>query len=90
MNMIPILYSLNVLCSAGQAVLSKQYARRGSESLPFNINKALIGTLLFLILGFMSGFSWHLETMLLSLFYGISLCVSMHTGFKALSIAMGL
>ena len=84
--MIPFLYSLNVLCSAGQSALGKQYARRGGESLPFNINKALIGTLLFLVLGLMSGFSWHLETMLFGLFYGISLCISMHTGFKALSI----
>jgi drug/metabolite transporter (DMT)-like permease len=84
--MIPVLYSLNVLCSAGQSALGKQYARRGGESLPFNINKALIGTILFLVLGFMSGFSWHLETMLFGLFYGISLCISMHTGFKALSI----
>lgn len=84
--MIPFLYSLNVLCSAGQSALGKQYARRGGESLPFNINKAVIGTILFLVLGLMSGFSWHLETMLFGLFYGISLCISMHTGFKALSI----
>ena len=81
-----LLYFCNVLCSAGQSALGKQYARRGGESLPFNINKALIGTLLFLVLGLMSGFSWHLETMLFGLFYGISLCISMHTGFKALSI----
>lgn len=81
-----LLYFCNVLCSAGQSALGKQYARRGGESLTFNINKALIGTLLFLVLGLMSGFSWHLETMLFGLFYGISLCISMHTGFKALSI----
>lgn len=81
-----LLYFCNVLCSAGQSALGKQYARRGGESLPFNINKALIGTLLFLVLGLMSGFSLHLETMLFGLFYGISLCISMHTGFKALSI----
>lgn len=84
--MIPFLYSLNVLCSAGQSALGKQYARRGGESLPFNINKALIGTLLFLVLGLMSGFSWHFYTMLFGAIYGISLCISMHTGFKALSI----
>lgn len=81
-----LLYFCNVLCSAGQSALGKQYARRGGESIPFNINKALIGTLLFLVLGLMSGFSWHLETMLFGLFYGISLCISMHIGFKALSI----
>jgi drug/metabolite transporter (DMT)-like permease len=84
--MIPILYLLNVVCSAGQSALGKQYANRGGESLPFNMNKAVIGTILFLVLGLMSGFSWHLETMLFGLFYGISLCISMHTGFKALSI----
>ncbi len=84
--MIPFLYSLNVLCSAGQSALGKQYARRGGESLPFNINKAVIGTILFLVLGLMSGFSWHFETMLFGIGYGISLCISMHTGFKALSI----
>ncbi len=84
--MILILYSLNVLCSAGQSALGKQYARRGGESLPFNINKAVIGTILFLVLGLMSGFSWHFETMLFGIGYGISLCISMHTGFKALFI----
>ena len=84
--MIPILYLLNVVCSAGQSALGKQYANRGGESLPFNMNKAVIGSILFLVLGLMSGFSWHLETMLFGLFYGISLCISMHTGFKALSI----
>jgi drug/metabolite transporter (DMT)-like permease len=46
----------------------------------------LIGTLLFLVLGLVSGFSWHFYTMLFGAIYGISLCISMHTGFKALSI----
>lgn len=84
--MIPILYALNVVCSAGQSALGKQYAKRGGESLPFNINKAVIGTILFLTLGLINGFSWHFETMLFSIGYGISLCISMHAGFKALSI----
>lgn len=84
--MIPFLYSLNVLCSAGQSALGKQYAKRGGESLPYNINKAVIGTILFLVLGIMGGFSWHFATTLFGIIYGISLCISMHTGFKALSI----
>ena len=84
--MIPIFYLLNVLLSAGQSALGKQYARRGGESLPFNINKAVIGTVLFLLLGLAGGFSRHLETMLFGLAYGVSLCVSLHAGFKALSI----
>lgn len=84
--MLPILYTLNVLCTAGQSALGKQYAKRSGEALPFNINKAAIGTVLFLVFGCISGFSLHFETMLFGLFYGISLCISMHTGFKALSI----
>ncbi len=84
--MIPILYLLNVVCSAGQSALGKQYAKYGGKSLPFNINKAVIGTILFLALGVINGFSLHSETIIFGLFYGISLCISMHTGFKALSI----
>ena len=84
--MIPILYLLNVVCSAGQSALGKQYAKRGGESLPFNINKAVIGSILFLALGWINGFSRHVQTMLFGIGYGISLCISMHTGFKALSI----
>lgn len=39
--MIPILYLLNVVCSAGQSALGKQYAKRGGSSSVFNINKAV-------------------------------------------------
>lgn len=84
--MIPFLYLVNVICSAGQSALGKQYAKRGGESLPFNINKAVIGTILFLALGWINGFSWHVQTMLFGISYGVSLCISMHTGFKALAI----
>lgn len=84
--MVPILYLLNVTCSAVQSALGKQYAKCGGASLPFNINKAVIGTILFLALGLINGFSWHFETVLFGIGYGISLCISMHTGFKALSI----
>lgn len=83
--MIAALYFLNVVCSAGQSALGKQYSKRGGESLPFNINKMAIGTLLFLAVGLINGFSFHVQTMLFGIGYGIFLCVSMHTGFKALS-----
>ena len=83
---MPVLYLLNVTCSAAQAALSKQYAKLGGKSLPFNINKAVIGAILFLVVGFINGFSWHPETMLFGFGYSVSLCISMHTGFKALSI----
>jgi len=84
--MTPLLYLFSVLCSSGQSALGKQYARLGGKSLTFNINKALIGALLFLIVGIIGGFSLHLETMLFAVVYGVLLCASMHTGFKALSM----
>ena len=84
--MIPILYLLNVVCSAGQSALGKQYATRGGSSSVFNINKAISGIVVFMIWGLIQGFSFHLPTVLFGISYGISLCISMHTGFKALAI----
>lgn len=80
------LYFLNVTCSAGQSALGKQYSRLGGASLPFNVNRAAIGTVLFLVLALINGFSLHIPTAVFGLCYGISLSISMHTGFKALSI----
>lgn len=84
--MVTLLYITNVLCAAGQSAIGKQYAKHGGHSLTFNLNKAAIGTILFFFLGLRKGFAFHLPTMCLGLAYGISLCLSMHTGFKALSI----
>lgn len=84
--MIVTLYFLNVLCSSSQSALGKQYSKKGGASLNFNMNKAAIGTLLFLIFGLINGFSPHLQTILFGVGYGVALCLSMHTGFKALSI----
>ena len=81
-----IFYILNVVCSASQLALGKQYSKKGGSSLAFNINKAAIGTMLFLVWGLINGFSLHSQTILFGVGYGISLCISMHTGFKALSI----
>jgi drug/metabolite transporter (DMT)-like permease len=83
--MIIILYITNVICSVGQSALGKQYAKRGGESLRFNINKITIGALLFLTIGLLNGFSLHIQTILFGAGYGILLCISMHAGFKALS-----
>ncbi len=80
------LYLLNVTCSAGQSALGKQYAKSGGASLPFNVNKAAIGTVMFLAFALIKGFSLHASTMFFGVCYGISLSISMHTGFKALSI----
>lgn len=82
--MTAFLYLLNVICSAGQSALGKQYALKGGKALFFNINKALSGFLVFLLFGMLSGISFHTHTCLFGAGYGISLCISMYAGFKAL------
>ncbi|MBQ9974664.1 MAG: EamA family transporter [Oscillospiraceae bacterium] len=81
-----VFYLCNIACSAGQSALGKQHARRGGGARSFNLNKALIGTLLFLACGLTAGFSPHPATALWGIGYGLSLCCSMHAGFKALSM----
>ena len=82
--MTGLLYLLNIACSSGQSALCKQYAKNGGNSTVFNINKALAGIVIFVIWACIQGFSFHLPTALMGVGYGVSLCVSMHTGFKAL------
>ena len=80
-----LLYLLNVACSAGQSLLSKQYAKNGGDSCVFNINKTVAGIVVFIIWGLIQGFSFHLPTVFFGIGYGISLCVSMNMGFRALA-----
>lgn len=84
--MTVLLYAMRIICAAGQSAVGKQYARLGGDSLSFNLNKALSGTVMFLVYGCITGFSFHLPTVLLGLGYGLAFCCAMHTGFKALSM----
>lgn len=84
--MTSLLYLLNIFCSSGQSALGKQYAKNGGNSTVFNINKSIAGIIVFIIWGLIQGFSFHFPTVLFGIGYGISLCISMHTGFKALSL----
>ncbi len=83
---VTLLYVLNVICSSGQSALSKQYSRIGGDSSVFNINRAASGMVLFLIFGIFSTFIFNIPTIIYGACYGIMLCISMHSGFKALSI----
>ncbi len=84
--MTGFLYLLNVSCSSGQIALGKHYAKSGGNSSAFNINKTVAGMVVFIIWGLIQGFSFHLPTAIFGIGYGISLCISMHAGFKALAI----
>lgn len=80
------LYFLNVACSAGQSTLSKQYASRGGSANVYNINKTLVGLLVFLAVGLCSGLTAHMPTILLGIGYGAAFSVSNYAGFTALSL----
>ena len=80
------LYFFNVVCSSGQSALGKRYASNGGNSTVFNINKSIAGIVVFAVWGMIHGFSFHLPTLFYGVGYGISLCISMHTGFKALAV----
>lgn len=84
--MIAVLYLLNVFCSAGQSAFSKQYAKSNASASIFNQNKALAGLAVFLIWGLLQGFSFHWPTLIFGMGYGLFLCLSMHTGFRALAL----
>jgi len=81
-----LFYFLNVACSSGQSAMTKDFASKGGRSSLFNINKAFAGSLLFFLLGLIGGFSFHIPTWLFGAGYGISLYISMFTGFKALAL----
>lgn len=81
-----LLYILNVICSSGQSAFGKLCAAKGRNSSVFNVNKALSGLVVFLVFGIIAGLSFHIPSLLFGLLYGVFLCISMHTGFKALGM----
>ncbi len=84
--MTVLLYLLNIICSAGQSVLSKRYAAKSENPTIFNTSKALSGVILFSVFALLGGFSFHIPTIFLGTLYGIFLCISMYTGFNALAL----
>ncbi len=84
--MTVLLYFLNVACATGRSALEKQSAKTNTGATIFNLNKTLSGLALFLVWGLVQGFSLHGPTLALGLCYGFFLCISMHTGFRALAL----
>lgn len=82
--MTAVLYILNVILSSGQVTLSRQYSRMGGKADDFNVCKAISGAVAFVIMALITGASWHMPTILFGSLYGVFLCISMYTGFKAL------
>lgn len=83
--MTALLYLLNISALTGQAALSREYGTKGGDTNNFNINMALSGVIAFLCFCLVGGFKLHLPTLMFGAVYGVALCLSMYTGFKALA-----
>lgn len=81
--MLIILYICIVFFSVLQSAAAKLYNRQSDNASVFNAVKALFALVLF---GAMSigGFGMHIPTAVYGALYGLSLCVSMYSGYKAL------
>lgn len=84
--MTTLLYFLNVVFSAGQSTLSKQYASSGGSANVYNVNKSAVGLSVFLIVELLSGFHFHGPTLLSGFLYGLSLSLSNYAGITALAL----
>ena len=83
--MVAAVYLLTVLASVAQSASSKLFHRHSANSAIFNALKACTALLFFSALAAF-GFTFHLPTLLFGLFYGVSLCISMYTGYRALCL----
>ena len=80
-----LLYAAIVLMSVTQSASTKVFNRTGGSSLVFNALKTLSACFLFLVIS-LPGFSFHAPTLLYGLAYGLSLCLSMYAGYRALCL----
>ena len=80
-----LLLLTNTICYAGQSALGKHYARQGGQAHSFNLCKAGSAALLFLVWLIVKWQGVHWSTLPWAAAYGVCLCISMYTGFMALS-----
>lgn len=79
------IYIAIVLSSVTQSASTKAFNKTGGSSLVFNSLKTLSASLLFLIIS-IPGFVFHTPTLFYGLAYGLSLCLSMYAGYRALCL----
>ncbi len=83
--MMVFLYVCIVLFTVWQSASAKLYNRKSSDAMFFNLFKATTSFLFFLVVGSFSGkLVLHAGTAFYGTLYGIMLCISMYSGFKAL------
>lgn len=83
--MMAFLYVCIVLFSVMQSAAAKFYNKKNDDAMVFNLFKALSALILFTAAGVLSGgLTFHAGTAAYGTLYGIMLCVSMYSGYKAL------
>jgi drug/metabolite transporter (DMT)-like permease len=80
-----LLYAAIVAASVTQSASGKAFNRGGGSALTFNLLKTLSALILFLVIR-LPQFCFHLPTLLYGLSYGLSLCMSMYAGYRALCL----
>ena len=83
--MVISVYLFIVLASATQSSTTKLFNQSCSQSSVFNALKSCTALGMFALTA-VFGFSFHLPTVVFGLLYGVSLCISMWAGYKALCL----
>lgn len=83
--MIYVIYIGIILFSVTQSATTKLYNKACDNSVFFNLVKSASAFTLMALLGFWN-FTFHTGTMFFGLGYGVSLCVSLYSGYKALCL----
>lgn len=78
-------YLCIVLASVTQSATSKLFHRHGDNASVFNALKASSALVLFALMA-IPGFTLHLPTVAFGVAYGLCLCLSMYTGYRALCL----
>lgn len=81
--MIFLIYFLIIFSGSLQSVTSKLYSRENDNAFFFNAIKAVSALTLFLLIS-INRFSFHIPTAIYGTAYGLMLCVSMYSGYRAL------
>lgn len=81
--MVITLYVLIILASVAQSVTIKLFHRESTQSSVYNAIRSCTAFLLFAFAAAFD-FTFHMPTVIFGLLYGVSLCVSMYAGYKAL------
>ena len=80
-----LIYLLIIFFSVAQSAAVKAFNRHTNDPALFNALKASVSFLMFLIMA-ANGFTLHLHTLFFGSFYGLLLCISMYTGYRALCL----